>query len=469
MKKKAASPKNKMITSPNVLNYLAAVEEWKNDSTSSATATTASTTRNNDNDKDNDNRIGGGGTTRNLTNNTSACIVTENIHSLLKDVIHTQTESFFTSFAAAAAAAVSVSVSNITDSTFTTASSSTAPLLPPQIPLPPSRHVLNDIAKDKICFELNTMYEEYSFDRAKDASITDDYRREQKAERQRLQQKQQQTRNVANLGDPDHQRQQLQQLQQQLQSEDSLVYGEIDMEGFFHLLQSLLPPRIIASNGTGTFYDLGSGSGRAVFCARFSCDFQQCIGIELLPNLHDLAVSVSSLYKFLYSHKLHYSTVSFQCANLMTFDWWTNGTVVYAPSLLFDDVLMDCIATKAIFMASGTYLIGLKKFQEPQQSQSQSQSQSLQVKEEKEEEKQIDNDDNDNALKQPSPPPLATTTTTTTTSSSSPPNAEVVGGGEDHSSREVVLKAFQDAFELVEQSVFPMSWGDATVYVYRRR
>jgi hypothetical protein len=249
--------------------------------------------------------------------------ITDNAHSLLQDVTHTKDSKFFDSL-------VFGDSGEMMEST------------------------LDEIAEDKIAFELNTLYEEYTFATAKDASLTDDLRR-----------------------DMTHQH-----------SENSLVYGEIEFKSFQKLLQCLPPP---VSRGEGIFYDIGSGSGRAVFTARFTGDFDRCVGIELLPNLHQLAASVNSLYKILYRHKLKWQTVEFHCADLMEYDW-SDGTVVYAPSLLFDDEMMAYISNKAKDLQQGAYLISLKKF----------------------------------AAIDPT------------------------------------------AFEMIQEAVFPMSWGSANVYVYRR-
>ena len=179
---------------------------------------------------------------------------------------------------------------------------------------------------------------------AKDASLTDDLRREQS-------------------GEAGH-----------VHSEDSLVYGEIDLAGFYDLLTTYdgLP-------STGDFYDLGSGSGRAVFCARYLRDYRNCVGVELLPNLHQLAKSVQSLYKFQnYTNKLHpdYRQVSFVCSDLLDYDpVWDPperinakgsdlSVTIYIPNLLFDQALQDQIAAKALKLAPGTHVISLKQFQQ---------------------------------------------------------------------------------------------------------
>lgn len=190
---------------------------------------------------------------------------------------------------------------------------------------------LLQLAQKKVLQELDSLYEEYTFATAKDASLTDDLQRHA----------------TTNDGDQRHHH-----------TEDSLVYGEIDLQGFCDLLMNDIP-----HDSTDIFYDLGSGSGKAVFAARFVGDFQECVGIELLHNLHELASSVRSLYKFLYQHKLIHQNVQFVCSDLLDCDgWWKDGTVVYVPNLLFDDNLKNQIAEKAVKLKAGAHLICLKKF-----------------------------------------------------------------------------------------------------------
>jgi hypothetical protein len=113
------------------------------------------------------------------------------------------------------------------------------------------------------------------------------------------------------------------------------------------------------------FYDLGSGSGKALFAARFIGDFRECIGIELLSNLHEMAnAGVKSLYRFQYQHKLVHQDVRFVFSDLLDYDgWWKDGTVVYIPNLLFSNKLKDQIAEKAVKLRSGAFLICLRKFE----------------------------------------------------------------------------------------------------------
>ena len=187
------------------------------------------------------------------------------------------------------------------------------------------------IQQQQILQQLNSLYEEYTFATAKDASLTDDLRDQQH---------------------PKH-------------CEDSLVYGEVDLAGFCQLLSS----SSLEHSNEGYFYDLGSGSGRAVFAARFLGNYQNCIGVELLPNLHQLATSVASLYKFQYQHQLHEDCrrVQFVCSDILDYEsWWSHpvddSVTIYIPNLLFDKALSDQIARKALQVQPGTIVMCLKQF-----------------------------------------------------------------------------------------------------------
>ena len=69
----------------------------------------------------------------------------------------------------------------------------------------------------------------------------------------------------------------------------SLIYGEVEFTSFSTILLTLLhltPPG-------GTFYDIGSGSGRAVMAARIIGDFDTCVGIEIMEGLATLADGIT--------------------------------------------------------------------------------------------------------------------------------------------------------------------------------
>ena len=83
-------------------------------------------------------------------------------------------------------------------------------------------------------------------------------------------------------------------------NEDSTVYGEITFSSFKRIIENIddalggLGYRgggSCCGNAGNTFYDLGSGTGKAVFAAALlrGSRFKRCVGIELLRSLHEHA------------------------------------------------------------------------------------------------------------------------------------------------------------------------------------
>lgn len=73
----------------------------------------------------------------------------------------------------------------------------------------------------------------------------------------------------------------------------SLVYGEIDFYAFQQMLAVAAPQK------DEIFYDLGSGTGKAVLAAALLYDFAKVCGIELLPALYQQS---QCLYDELLNH-----------------------------------------------------------------------------------------------------------------------------------------------------------------------
>ena len=127
--------------------------------------------------------------------------------------------------------------------------------------------------------------------------------------------------------------------------EKSFTYGEIEFSSFFLILSDM--PEW--TRKSGIFYDLGSGTGRAVLTARTLFDFSECRGIELLSSLHFAALNVVNIYEKDFS-KFRYhgnsKNVEVKYASLTDCDW-SDGDVVFANSTCFSDKLMDIISQKA--------------------------------------------------------------------------------------------------------------------------
>ena len=79
----------------------------------------------------------------------------------------------------------------------------------------------------------------------------------------------------------------------------SLTYGEVVCASFLQILCYVATSKTcsdaVTDGNNRIFYDLGCGTGRAVFCAALSPhQFQKVIGIELIPELLESAVKVQN-------------------------------------------------------------------------------------------------------------------------------------------------------------------------------
>lgn len=136
----------------------------------------------------------------------------------------------------------------------------------------------------------------------------------------------------------------------------SLVYGEIEFDAFYEVLQEAargLP------GGMSKFYDLGSGTGRAVFAAVLSIESPVFVGIELLPSLHRAAHEVAERYERVAEPllasppvvKLYNGSITAQ-----EYDW-SDGSLVFANSTCFDEDLLRSITGTAERLRPGARII----------------------------------------------------------------------------------------------------------------
>jgi SAM-dependent methyltransferase len=144
-----------------------------------------------------------------------------------------------------------------------------------------------------------------------------------------------------------------------------LTYGEVvfkSMETIFKCLWRYAPEFFAASGGV--FYDLGSGSGRPVMMAATLHSFSSCIGIEVLPSLHELALEAKSTYDALTVAGRAAKTrpeVSCLLGSILNLDIcdWTNGDVVFSNSTAFDDALFIEVAKIASRLRPGALVVTL--------------------------------------------------------------------------------------------------------------
>jgi hypothetical protein len=122
----------------------------------------------------------------------------------------------------------------------------------------------------------------------------------------------------------------------------------------------------------GTFYDMGSGSGKGVITASLMCPFKQCIGIEFLESLHSIALKTQSKYSntidnimlqnpSLFEGFAQKVPIFFKNSDFLEVPW-TDASLILFNSTCYSIDLMVNIGKKATKECqSGTILISFTK------------------------------------------------------------------------------------------------------------
>ncbi|KAG1694188.1 hypothetical protein DVH05_021844 [Phytophthora capsici] len=132
----------------------------------------------------------------------------------------------------------------------------------------------------------------------------------------------------------------------------SLVYGEIAFVPFKVVLDVLKRWHHVLQKPGGTFLDIGSGSGKAVFAAALLHDFDACHGIEVLEGLHTVSQEVLQRWEklikpnFALSMQKKRMRISFTQGDALVVDWPANVDLVFLNSTCFGERLMFALARK---------------------------------------------------------------------------------------------------------------------------
>lgn len=133
----------------------------------------------------------------------------------------------------------------------------------------------------------------------------------------------------------------------------NFIYGEAILPTLYEILLIVKPP------DNCVFYDLGSGTGRAVFAAHLLHNFKKCKGIELLDTLYQASINVLKKYETLVDAQTA-KTVMFKHGDILKEDW-SDGDIIFANSTCFDDNLMNGISKLAEKLKKGSCVISLTK------------------------------------------------------------------------------------------------------------
>ncbi len=127
------------------------------------------------------------------------------------------------------------------------------------------------------------------------------------------------------------------------------TYGEIAPDSFYRILSEVEP------QPGEVFYDLGSGTGKAVVLAAMLYDFSRCVGIELLRELWEAAEQVKARYE-----KEMRQTIEFVNKDFLTCDLSDAG-VVFTHSTCFYDELWIKLLEKFRQLPAGARVITVTK------------------------------------------------------------------------------------------------------------
>lgn len=111
----------------------------------------------------------------------------------------------------------------------------------------------------------------------------------------------------------------------------AFTYGEIAPDAFYSILKNL------PSKPKGIFYDLGSGTGKAVLLAHLLFEFQKSIGIELIEPLSTTAHHIFEQYNKEYSSLIPKNRIMELIQGDFTKVDFSDGDVVFMHSTCFPE------------------------------------------------------------------------------------------------------------------------------------
>lgn len=138
----------------------------------------------------------------------------------------------------------------------------------------------------------------------------------------------------------------------------SFVYGEVVPDSFYELISDLNP------EPGQVFYDLGSGTGKAVILAYLLFEFSHVKGIELLDQLYDASIKVNTRFQRDFFPKLAPQfgnrDMSLIKGDFLELDI-SDADIVFMNSTCYQDDLMEALEKKLECLHANTHIISLSK------------------------------------------------------------------------------------------------------------
>ncbi|MCL4377074.1 MAG: hypothetical protein M1409_01635, partial [Actinobacteria bacterium] len=136
------------------------------------------------------------------------------------------------------------------------------------------------------------------------------------------------------------------------------TYGEVTPEGFYKMLNDISAPK------KGVFYDLGSGTGKAVILSSMFGEFEKLYGVELIKDLYDAACRVENKFEEtvrpILTKERQNQTIKFINGNFLEVDF-QDADFIFTHSTCFHDELMLALERKFANLREGTKILTVTK------------------------------------------------------------------------------------------------------------
>ncbi|MBI4225995.1 SAM-dependent methyltransferase [Candidatus Roizmanbacteria bacterium] len=141
------------------------------------------------------------------------------------------------------------------------------------------------------------------------------------------------------------------------------TYGEVTPDGFKKVLSDA------KAKPGGIFYDLGSGTGKAVMLAALLGKFPKLVGIEIIKELYQVSINILGRFdpevRPILPVEKQKQTIEFVNADFLEYDF-SDADVVFTHATCFYDELMVALERKCATLKKGTkVLLVTKNFQSP--------------------------------------------------------------------------------------------------------
>ena len=132
--------------------------------------------------------------------------------------------------------------------------------------------------------------------------------------------------------------------------DSSLTYGEILPETFANMLEVVKP------QPNEVFYDLGAGTGKAVFTAALLNDWGKACGVELLPALHQTSQNLLTKFNAMPEIKKQFPdkkfSIQFLQEDFLKTDL-SDADVIFMHATTFGPMIWDPLLAKLNKLKSG--------------------------------------------------------------------------------------------------------------------